>query len=174
MKYRSSMEREEVKRTVEKLGTSRGNLIKSTINRVVEIASKTPLPSCSPSRFRTFYTVRFRLDIVCYKLIFGTSFTRGLGYPHDSYLHVHLIIAAIGQSFFCPLLGCRISEHKLLLQQAKGKDRPSCLAFSLSMKLSYKRVNQKCDCDEIFATYPLAFDLPVNYSTGESSATEWG
>lgn len=53
----------------------------------------------------------------------------------------------------------------------KEKDRPLCLAFSLSMKSSYRRVNWKHEWDEIFATYSFGFDLPVDESTGESSAT---
>ena len=233
------------------------------------------------------------MDIICYKLISGTSFTRGPGYPHDPHLHVHLIIAlkviasigvsvftaaigvvttavgisiftasigvgiviaaigvsvvtaavgisvsaaaigvsivttaigivtaAVGISIFTaairvsiviatigvsvviatigavvngaigvtgiisaigiviPLLysrrGCRISEHRLLVRQVEAKDKPSRLAFSLSMKSSYKRVNGKCDCDEIFATYPLGLDLPVNNTTGDSGAMKVG
>ena len=110
--------------------------------------------------------------MVCYKLVSGTSFTRVRENPCDSHLRVHLIFAALVQSVLCPLLGCRIGQHKLLVGQVKGKDRPSCLAFCLSTKSNYKRVNQKFDCDETFATYPPGFDLPVNESTGESSATK--
>jgi hypothetical protein len=42
------------------------------------------------------------------------------------------------------------------------------------MKSSYNRVNQECDHDEIFTTYPPSLDFPVDEGASESGTTNRG
>lgn len=117
------------------------------------------------SQFSTHCTT-ISIGYFCYKLISDILFT------NNSQSHLHLIIARVGQSLLRPAPCCRTGQHKLLEPQVG--DKPSRFALSLSMKSSYECVNRKCDCEEIFATYPPGFDFPVDESAGECSTTNVG
>ena len=123
---------------------------------------------------------RYRLDTFCYKLISATWFTGVRRHPRNSHLHLIIVIVAVVvtvavglRSSLCPLLGCKISQHKPLARK-EGKYGPSCLTLSLSMKSSCKRVNRKRDFNKILAAYPSGFHFSVDESADEPRTTNVG